>query len=129
MMQDPICGMPVGPDSPFSAEHGGRQFRFCSAFCRHAFVRDPDRALSTALGELVSPDERTIAYFSMELALDPRMPTYSGGLGVLAGDTLRSCADLGPPRQPKASRVVATNVRSGSMPLIFLFSGAAVHFR
>jgi glycogen phosphorylase len=27
----------------------------------------------------------------------PRMPTYSGGLGVLAGDTLRSAADLGVP--------------------------------
>lgn len=38
-----------------------------------------------------------VAYFSMEIALDPRMPTYSGGLGVLAGDTLRSAADLGVP--------------------------------
>jgi len=37
----------------------------------------------------------TIAYFSMEIALDPDMPTYSGGLGMLAGDTLRSAADLG----------------------------------
>jgi glycogen phosphorylase len=33
----------------------------------------------------------------MEIAIDPRMPTYSGGLGVLAGDTLRSAADLGLP--------------------------------
>jgi starch phosphorylase len=38
-----------------------------------------------------------IAYFSMEIALDPNMPTYSGGLGMLAGDTLRSAADLGAP--------------------------------
>ena len=36
-----------------------------------------------------------VAYFSMELALDSAMPTYAGGLGVLAGDTLRSAADLG----------------------------------
>ena len=35
-----------------------------------------------------------IAYFSMEIALEPGMPTYSGGLGVLAGDTIRSAADL-----------------------------------
>lgn len=35
-----------------------------------------------------------IAYFSMEAALHPRMHTYAGGLGVLAGDTARSCADL-----------------------------------
>ncbi len=34
-----------------------------------------------------------VAYFSMEIALDPRLPTYSGGLGVLAGDTLRAAAD------------------------------------
>lgn len=36
----------------------------------------------------------TIAYFSMEIALNPEMPTYSGGLGMLAGDTIRSAADL-----------------------------------
>ena len=38
-----------------------------------------------------------VAYFSMEIALEPQIPTYSGGLGVLAGDTLRSGADLGVP--------------------------------
>ncbi len=35
-----------------------------------------------------------LAYFSMEVGIDPRLPTYSGGLGILAGDTLRSAADL-----------------------------------
>lgn len=35
-----------------------------------------------------------VAYFSMEVALDSRLPTYSGGLGVLAGDFLRSAGDL-----------------------------------
>ena len=35
-----------------------------------------------------------IAYFSMEVGLDPALPTYSGGLGILSGDTLRSAADL-----------------------------------
>ena len=39
----------------------------------------------------------TIAYFSMEICLEQAIPTYSGGLGVLAGDTLRSAADLGVP--------------------------------
>jgi glycogen phosphorylase len=39
-------------------------------------------------------DGGRIAYFSMEVALDAKMPTYSGGLGVLAGDTIRSAADL-----------------------------------
>jgi len=35
-----------------------------------------------------------IAYFSMEIGLINDVPTYSGGLGVLAGDTIRSSADL-----------------------------------
>ena len=42
-------------------------------------------------------EERKIAYFSMEIALAPGMATYSGGLGVLAGDTVRSAADLSVP--------------------------------
>lgn len=46
---------------------------------------------------LVGEATAKIAYFSMEVALDPRIPTYSGGLGILAGDTLRSAADLGVP--------------------------------
>ncbi len=40
---------------------------------------------------------RRIAYFSMEIALESEMPTYSGGLGVLAGDTVRAAADRGVP--------------------------------
>src|SRR5579863_9880292 len=43
------------------------------------------------------PPAGLVAYFSMEIAINPAMPTYSGGLGVLAGDTLRSAADLGIP--------------------------------
>ena len=38
--------------------------------------------------------EPKIAYFSMEIGLQNDVPTYSGGLGVLAGDTIRSAADL-----------------------------------
>lgn len=38
--------------------------------------------------------EERIAYFTMEVALRSEIPTYSGGLGVLAGDTVRSAADL-----------------------------------
>lgn len=41
--------------------------------------------------------ERRIAYFSMEIALRSEIPTYAGGLGVLAGDTLRAAADLNLP--------------------------------
>src|SRR3970040_2618070 len=35
-----------------------------------------------------------VAYFSMEIAVEPALPTYAGGLGVLAGDTVRAAADL-----------------------------------
>ena len=41
--------------------------------------------------------EPVVAFFSMEIELDPAIPTYSGGLGVLAGDMLRASADLGVP--------------------------------
>lgn len=40
------------------------------------------------------PPKRFVAYFSMEIALENNMPSYSGGLGVLAGDTIRAAADI-----------------------------------
>jgi glycogen phosphorylase len=44
-----------------------------------------------------SSEEIRIAYFSMEIGLEECIPTYSGGLGILAGDTIKSCADLSVP--------------------------------
>lgn len=44
-----------------------------------------------------NPIFRNIAYFSMEIGIDPNLPTYSGGLGILAGDILKSAADIGAP--------------------------------
>lgn len=44
-------------------------------------------------GEVV----RKIAYFSMEIGVDCEMQTYSGGLGILAGDTLKAAADMAVP--------------------------------
>ncbi|MFC1480722.1 alpha-glucan family phosphorylase [Candidatus Neomarinimicrobiota bacterium] len=38
-----------------------------------------------------------IAYFSAEIGLNDDIPTFSGGLGVLAGDHVKSAADLGLP--------------------------------
>jgi starch phosphorylase len=43
---------------------------------------------------MVMSNHGTITYFSMEIGLVSDMPTYSGGLGVLAGDTIRAAADL-----------------------------------
>ncbi len=42
-------------------------------------------------------NDRRIAYFSLEYGLDTSLPVYSGGLGVLSGDTLKSASDLGLP--------------------------------
>ena len=42
-------------------------------------------------------DDLLVAYFSMEFGLHERLPIYSGGLGVLAGDHLKAAADLGIP--------------------------------
>jgi len=54
---------------------------------------------SPSVPDVVSLDlsARRIAYFSMEIALSPALPTYSGGLGMLAGDTLRAAADTAAP--------------------------------
>ncbi len=42
---------------------------------------------------MLKTDSR-VAYFSMEIGFDAKIPTYSGGLGVLAGDFIRSAADM-----------------------------------
>jgi starch phosphorylase len=52
----------------------------------------PQTLSSTPLLDLA---DRRIAYFSMEIALRKDLPTYAGGLGMLAGDALRSAADTG----------------------------------
>jgi starch phosphorylase len=42
----------------------------------------------------MSQENRKIAYFSMEFALNPEIPNFAGGLGVLAADMMKSCADM-----------------------------------
>jgi starch phosphorylase len=58
-------------------EKWGKTYYFCSHYCMRSFLETP-----------------RVGYFSMEIAVKSEIPTYSGGLGVLAGDTIRSCADL-----------------------------------
>jgi starch phosphorylase len=63
-------------------------------------VADPPAAITPEIDKSAAcPDltQRSIAYYSMEIALSPALPTYSGGLGMLAGDTLRSAADTAAP--------------------------------
>lgn len=93
---DPVCGCAVGDADGVRLERDGGPFWFCSEFCRQQFLRHPqayDVELPRPAREVHWRDRR-IAYFSMEVALENAFPTYAGGLGVLAGDTLRSCADL-----------------------------------
>ncbi len=94
-MKDPVCGMNVLPEQALPATYGDRTFYFCSDLCRRTFLTDSEKYLRPLepAGTIGLSTQR-VAYFTMEVALDPAMPTYSGGLGILAGDTLRSFADL-----------------------------------
>jgi len=79
----PVCGIQIDAENlasrieVVSESFGGKKYSFCSENCRRHFQEDP-----------------RIAYFSMEIGVSSRMPTYSGGLGVLAGDIVKSSADL-----------------------------------
>ena len=79
----PVCGILIDTQSLAVRieiacdSFGGKKYCFCSENCRHHFLEDP-----------------RIAYFSMEIGVSSNMPTYSGGLGVLAGDIVKSSADL-----------------------------------
>ena len=94
--RDPVCGMIVLVDGGLSDSYESQTIYFCSEYCRNKFKEHPKRyvAAMTAPAHDEAKENRRIAYFSMEVAVDPKISTYSGGLGVLAGDTLRSCADL-----------------------------------
>ncbi|GMR05224.1 MAG: alpha-glucan family phosphorylase [Thermodesulfobacteriota bacterium] len=92
MAIDPSCNMMVLPEKAAEKlEYGGKEYYFCSMRCRERFEKDPEGLLE---GDIWEEGPISVAYFSMEIGLDPAMPTYSGGLGVLAGDTIRSAADL-----------------------------------
>lgn len=93
--RDPVCGMTVLDEQAISAPYENQTVYFCSEYCRNKFNEHPRRYVATLASMPEEAKEaRRIAYFSMEVAADSRIPSYSGGLGVLAGDTLRSCADL-----------------------------------
>ena len=94
--KDPVCGMSVLPDGSPRGRFGERDVYFCSLFCKTSFEQEPAKYLTRLAPETTRETiERTrIAYFSMEVALGNAMHTYAGGLGVLAGDTLKSAADL-----------------------------------
>lgn len=83
LLRCPVCGIQLDVENPEARmelvcqSFGGKKYCFCSQNCRHHFIEDP-----------------RIAYFSMEIGIANDIPTYSGGLGVLAGDIVKSSADL-----------------------------------
>src|SRR3984893_13031580 len=56
---------------------------------------DADRTWGARHAGVLRP--RPVAYFSAEFGLHESVPIYSGGLGVLAGDHIKSASDLGIP--------------------------------
>jgi len=78
MIKDPVCGLPLTePKEEFKVEVRGQTYHFCGEYCKRAFLRG-----------------KKIAYFCMEIGLNNDIHSYSGGLGVLAGDMIKSSADL-----------------------------------
>ncbi len=95
MAVDLVCHMTVNTEEHSDKVlYKGSTYYFCGKGCRERFEKGPDKYISKADDK---DSSRSIAYFSMEIGLEAGMPTYSGGLGVLAGDTIRSAADLGVP--------------------------------
>lgn len=96
ILKDPVCGMTVQAEQAITASYRDRTLHFCSEFCQTKFFEHPDLYLTTLTTAQINEAKtsRRVAYFSMEVAIGSTMPTYSGGLGVLAGDTLKSLADL-----------------------------------
>jgi starch phosphorylase len=96
VQRDPVCGMTVQAESGQSIFYEGQTIYFCSEYCRNKFLAQPERYFTVLFAPSYeeAKEHRRVAYFSMEVAVGSSMPTYSGGLGVLAGDTLKSCADL-----------------------------------
>ena len=59
------------------------------------YLQDTDRTWGAINAGVLRP--RPVAYFSAEFGLHESLPVYSGGLGVLAGDHIKSASDLGIP--------------------------------
>jgi starch phosphorylase len=83
LLRCPVCGTQIDVETMEARlqlvceSFGGKKYCFCSRNCRRHFLEDP-----------------RIAYFSMEIGISNDIPTYSGGLGILAGDIVKASADL-----------------------------------
>ncbi len=81
-----LAGRETDPSILAQTSHAERRLR--------EYLERPDHWASRyAAGLATAP----VAYFSAEFCIHESLPIYSGGLGVLAGDHLKSCSDLGVP--------------------------------
>jgi starch phosphorylase len=78
-------------------EELAKDFGFRAELARLVEARDEYLGSSTWFSDLETPQGACFAYFSMEFGLAEALPLYSGGLGILAGDHLKSASDLGVP--------------------------------
>ncbi|MBM3973052.1 MAG: alpha-glucan family phosphorylase [Planctomycetes bacterium] len=69
----------------------------CSRFDAYMATASQPLPLADGVGAPALSPQRPIAYFSAEFGVHHSLPVYSGGLGILAGDHLKSASDLGVP--------------------------------
>jgi len=82
LVSRPLFGIPM------NMEHVNK-------YCGRVIIDLMENSKNTEyLASLEGKGDREIAYFTMEVGLNENIPTYGGGLGVLAGDSVKSCADL-----------------------------------
>jgi len=74
--------------------YGERVRRLSESF--DEYMADSERAIAPEVNNKITP-ERPVAYFCAEYGVHNSLPLYSGGLGILAGDHLKSASDLGLP--------------------------------
>lgn len=81
-VRDPVCGMAVDTEKGLAVTWHDRTFFLCSEYCKQAVLAAPDGYSGLRVAPVGERDRaaRRIAYFAMEVGIDPRLPTYSGGL-------------------------------------------------
>lgn len=100
--ENPIAMLPLVPASRLAELARDATFtqRMRSEVGDLATYLSSDRWFQRATPSLLggpTGDRPAVAYFSMEFGITPTLPIYSGGLGILAGDHLKSASDLGVP--------------------------------
>lgn len=87
----------LGSVSQARLEHLAKDSRFLAELKQQIAAREQYLAEPTWFASSGTRPFGTIAYFSMEFGLSEALPIYSGGLGILAGDFLKTASDLGIP--------------------------------